>query len=149
MSAKREEVPLGCNLGKALTISPMTSLLSNLVLRDSHVASLLGMTRQAGAAVHQSTFAVELSPAGLSMSAATDAIGLCVFSVARANCKCLPEIATAPLGPRNDKFGGIAPLNFAAILPASKAVTTRKGHAASVRRQSRQRLRNISRFSNR
>ena len=42
--AQREEVPLGCNLGKALTISPMTSLLSNLVLRDSHVASLLGMT---------------------------------------------------------------------------------------------------------
>ena len=32
------------NLGKALTISPMTFLLSNLVLRDSHVASLLGMT---------------------------------------------------------------------------------------------------------
>ena len=44
LSAQREEVPLGCNLGKALTISPMTSLLSNLVLRDSHVASLLGMT---------------------------------------------------------------------------------------------------------
>ena len=32
------------NLGKALTISPMTFLLSNLVLRDSHVASLPGMT---------------------------------------------------------------------------------------------------------
>ena len=44
LSAQREEVPLGCNLGKALTISPMTSLLSNLVLRDSHVASLPGMT---------------------------------------------------------------------------------------------------------
>ena len=44
LSAQREEVPLGCNLGKALTISPLTSLLSNLVLRDSHVASLLGMT---------------------------------------------------------------------------------------------------------
>ncbi|MFR1247305.1 MAG: hypothetical protein ACLSCT_09000, partial [Oscillospiraceae bacterium] len=44
LSAQREEVPLGCNLGKALTISPMTFLLSNLVLRDSHVASLLGMT---------------------------------------------------------------------------------------------------------
>ena len=24
---------------------------------------------------------------------------------------CLPEIATAPLGPRNDKSGSIAPLN--------------------------------------
>ena len=42
-----------------------------------------------------------------SVSAATDAIGLCVFSVARANCKCLPEIATAPSGPRNDKSGNL------------------------------------------
>ena len=32
------------NLGKAVTISPMAFLLSNQVLRDSHVASLLGMT---------------------------------------------------------------------------------------------------------
>ena len=39
----------------------------------------LAMTHQGGAAVHQSTFAVELSPAGRSMSAATDAIGRCVF----------------------------------------------------------------------
>jgi len=23
--------------------------------------------------------------------------------------QCLPEIATAPLGPRNDKFGGLTP----------------------------------------
>ena len=47
-------------------------------------------------------------------SAATDAIGLCVFSVARANCKCLPEIATAPSGPRNDTSGecGGAPEHF-------------------------------------
>ena len=44
LSAQREEVPLGCNLGKALTISPMAFLLSNLVLRDCHVASLLAMT---------------------------------------------------------------------------------------------------------
>ena len=42
-----------------------------------------------------------------SLSAATDAINLCVFSVARANCKCLPEIATAPSGPRNDKSGNL------------------------------------------
>ena len=49
LSAQREEVPLGCNLGKALTISPMAFLLSNLVLRDCHVASLLAMTRQGSA----------------------------------------------------------------------------------------------------
>ena len=46
-------------------------------------------------------------PARRSLTAATDAIGLCVFSVARANCKCLPEIATAPSGPRNDKSGNL------------------------------------------
>ena len=37
LSAKREEVPLGCNLGKAVTISPMAFLLSSHVLRDCHV----------------------------------------------------------------------------------------------------------------
>ena len=36
--------------------------LSGQVLRDSHVASLLGMTRQASAAVHQCLSAVECSP---------------------------------------------------------------------------------------
>ena len=30
----------------------------------------------------------------------------------RRNRSCLPEIATAPSGPRNDKSGGIAPLNL-------------------------------------
>ena len=78
------------------------SLLSGHVLRDCHVASLLAMTRQAGAAVHQCPRAVELPstgrsltaatlacalggvppklrPARRSLSAATDAIGLYVF----------------------------------------------------------------------
>ena len=32
------------NLGKAVAISPMASQLSGRVLRDCHVASLLGMT---------------------------------------------------------------------------------------------------------
>ena len=44
LSAKREEVPLGCNLGKAVPFSPLVPLLSDRILRDSHVASLLGMT---------------------------------------------------------------------------------------------------------
>ena len=78
------------------------SLLSGHVLRDCHVASLLAMTRQAGAAVHQCPCAVELPrtgrsltaatlacalggvppklrPARRSLSAATDALGLYVF----------------------------------------------------------------------
>ena len=139
LSAKREEVPLGCNLGEAVAISPMAFLLSGRVLRDCHVASLLAMTRQGGTAmgtvrrtelavllplrgraghapplqdqcgfnggrcesavpardchvasllamtrqgsavVHQCPPAVECSPSGRSLSAATDAIGRCVF----------------------------------------------------------------------
>ena len=58
----------------------ITYLLSTWVLRDSHVASLLGMTRQAGAAVHQSTSAVEYLCTRRSLSAATDAIGFYRFN---------------------------------------------------------------------
>ena len=43
-----------------------STLLSNRVLRDSHVASLLGMTRLGGAVVHQCPLAVECSPTGRS-----------------------------------------------------------------------------------
>ena len=49
LSARREEVPLGCNLGKAAAISPKASPRSDCVLRDCHVASLLAMTRQGNA----------------------------------------------------------------------------------------------------
>ena len=52
------------------------SILSfNRVLRDSHVASLLGMTRQGNAVVHQRSPAVECFRTRRSLSAATDAIG--------------------------------------------------------------------------
>ena len=44
--------------GKAVTFSPMAFLLSAIVLRDSHVASLLGMTHQGGAVVHQCPYTV-------------------------------------------------------------------------------------------
>ena len=49
--------------------------LSGRVLRDSHVASLLGMTRQGGAAVHQCSYTAESLCTRRSLSAATDAIG--------------------------------------------------------------------------
>ena len=68
--------------------------------------------------------------------------------------KAIGESATASprfprrFAPRNDKPGSIArsakPLYN---LPACKALTTRKGHAASVRRQSRQRLRSDRRYT--
>ena len=70
-------------------------LLSGWVLRDSHVASLLGMTHQAGAVVHQCPSAVELSPTRRSMSAATDATGWYVLSLPCTDCKCLHEIPTS------------------------------------------------------
>ena len=53
----------------------MTSLLSGRVLRDCHVASLLAMTRQGSAVVHQRSPAVELLPTGRSLSAATGPVG--------------------------------------------------------------------------
>ena len=72
-----------------------STLLSGWVLRDSHVASLLGMTHQAGAVVHQCPSAVELSPTRRSMSAATDATGWYVLSLPCTGCKCLHEIPTS------------------------------------------------------
>ena len=48
--------------------------------------------------VHQRPHAVECSPTGRSLSAATDAIGPCVLSTPCTNCKCLPEIATSAYG---------------------------------------------------
>ena len=49
---------------------------------DSHVASLLGMTHQGSAVMHQCPCAVESSRAWRSLSAATDAIGVYIFSAA-------------------------------------------------------------------
>ena len=66
---------MGCNLGKAVTISPIVFLGSGSVLRDCHVASLLAMTRQGSAVVHQRSPAVELLPTGRSLSAATVKFG--------------------------------------------------------------------------
>ena len=38
LSAQREEVPLGCNLGKAVTVSPIAFPRCCRVLRDCHVS---------------------------------------------------------------------------------------------------------------
>ena len=55
------------NPGQAVTISPIVFLGSGSVLRDCHVASLLAMTHQGGAAVHQCSPAVEFSCTGRSL----------------------------------------------------------------------------------
>ena len=51
--------------------------------------------------------------------------------------------------PRNDNLGECrgAPAPLHGLIPLYKALATRKGHAASVRRQSRQRLRRERRYS--
>ena len=74
------------------------SLLSGHVLRDCHVASLLAMTRQGGAAMHQRPDAVELPCTRRSVSAATDAIGAHHFNDSLYELHCLPEIATSAYG---------------------------------------------------
>ena len=66
---------MGCNLGKAVTISPIVFLGSGSVLRDCHVASLLAMTRLGSAVVHQRSPAVELPYTRRSLSAATGPVG--------------------------------------------------------------------------
>ena len=73
---------------------------------DSHVASLLGMTHQGSAVMHQCPCAVESSRAWRSLSAATDAIGVYIFSAACTS----PRLPRRP--PRNDKSGGLAPQNI-------------------------------------
>ena len=51
--------------------------------------------------------------------------------------------------PRNDNLGECrgAPAPLHGLIPLYKALTARKGHAASVRRQSRQRLRSDRRYT--
>ena len=51
LSAKREEVPLGCNLAVPGCIVGKLPAKSQLPSRDCHVASLLAMTRQGSAAM--------------------------------------------------------------------------------------------------
>ena len=112
LSAKREEVPLGCNLGKAVTISPIVFLGSGSVLRDCHVASLLAMTRQGSAVVHQRSPAVELLPTGRSLSAATVKFGS--DRVRRHSVYIGSAFPRLPrrFAPRNDKSENLAPLNL-------------------------------------
>ena len=92
------------NLGQAVTISPMAFPRCCRVLRDSHVASLLGMTNLE--ALHgRRRRSITRRPPWRSLTAATDAIGRYVFSAAGTGWKCLPEIATGARRPRNDKSG--------------------------------------------
>ncbi len=88
---------LGCNLGKAATVSAIGFPRCCRVLRDRcHVASLLAMTRQGGAAMHQRPDAVELPCTRRSESAATDAIGAYHFNDSLYELHCLPRLPRRP-----------------------------------------------------
>ena len=79
-------------------------LLSTAVLRDCHVASLLAMTNL-GVLRHKINITKIASLHGdQGAPLQTQSVGA-FLSAACANCECLPEIATAPLGPRNDNSG--------------------------------------------
>ena len=79
-------------------------LLSTAVLRDCHVASLLAMTNL-GVLRHKINITKIASLHGAQGAPLqTQSVGAFLSAVC-ANCECLPEIATAPLGPRNDNSG--------------------------------------------
>ena len=74
---------MGCNLAVPGCIVGKLPAKSQLPSRDCHVASLLAMTHQGGAAVHQCPCAVECPCTRRSLTAATDAIGAHRFNVTR------------------------------------------------------------------
>ena len=91
----------------------------------------LAMTRQGGAAVHQSPHAVKLPPTRRSLSAATDAIGLYGLSLPCTSRKCLPEIATGAKRPRNDTSGSAKVHQRPCTVELPR--TGRSGSAAAIR----------------
>ena len=99
LSAQREEVPLGCNLAVPARITEKLRR-----IWQCYAAGRRGR-RPLQWRVRSAIMPPNPRPARRSGSAATDAIGLYVLSALCTNWKCLPEIATAPLGPRNDKSG--------------------------------------------
>ncbi len=115
------------NLGKAAAFSPIAFPRCGRVLRDCHVASLLAMTRQGSARCTSALVRLNIPCTRRSVSAATDAIGLYVFTAACTICECLPEIATGAERPRNDKLGGHCLFNIGPHFPP---VQRQERHAA-------------------
>ena len=97
LSAKREEVPLGCNLGKAVAISPMAFPRFSRILRDCHVGLRPPRNDKLGGLAAQNVLqslptckalATRKGHAanGCAVSAAAEAIGAAVLTIARASC---------------------------------------------------------------
>ena len=79
LSAKREEVPLGCNLGKAVAFSPIAFPRCGRVLRDCHVASLLAMTRQGNARCTSALLPLNIPYKAVTDRRYTPYFGVCRF----------------------------------------------------------------------
>ena len=71
LSAQREDVPLGCNLGKAVTFSPTASPRSGRVLRDCHVGRWPPRNDKLEGLTPQNACRKDCQPARRSLSAAT------------------------------------------------------------------------------
>ena len=83
-------------------------LLSDIVLRDCHVGLRPPRNDKSGGLEPPNRCCNTCGCQRRSLSAATDAIGLCVLSMPCTPCKCLPEIATGAKRPRNDNSGVLA-----------------------------------------
>ena len=75
--------------------------------------------------------------------------GSCVFAEGFPTIRLCTARLPRRFAPRNDNLGECrgAPAPLHGLIPLYKALTARKGHAASVKRQSRQRLRRERRYS--
>ena len=122
LSAKREEVPLGCNLGKALPIYTecrRTQSLSNLTvaaLSERHGGLQYAPHCLYGARLSDLSLRGAKRRGNLAEPDRTTGKSSAKSQLPSRDCtpRALPRAqgATAPLGPRNDKLGGIAPNNL-------------------------------------
>ena len=125
LSAKREEVPLGCNLGKAAAFSPMAFPQFGRVLRDCHVGLRPPRNDKLDGIAPMNLCRKYCHPAGRSLSA----IGSCRYcssdSVAQGSRICHCE---APKGPWQSREGSCV---FADGFPVIWSGTARLPRAQS------------------
>ena len=105
LSAKREEVPLGCNLGEAVAISPIAFLRFSRVLRDCHVGLRPPRNDKLDGIAPMNLCRKYCHPAGRSLSA----IGSCRYcssdSVAQGSRICHCEAPKGPWRPEREARG--------------------------------------------
>ena len=174
-SEERSDVGISCN---RLRFRRGLPAIQHGTARLPRRLRLLAMTHQAVQRCTRALLRLNFPRTGRSLSAATDAIGLYVLSFSVRTDSAFPRLPRrlrllAMTNPGASAFHfkflyTTSPMRHTreALMKAARAdgerfftetrlekrgntLCTRKGHAASVRRQSRQRLRNISSFSSR